>query len=202
MFWLHYIFLLAIFPIKLLLLILTPNLWQWSPQTVSCATIAATHSHLASNNSISPLQWCLLSWPLSSHDVSPPQSCFIQNCHLLLPLLFVVWSGLGMSGIFWFVLIDLHEIWSWSRHLWYPCPSWAWDSLDETRSVSCSEIFHFKIVTSFFLSWFLFCLHPPFPTPASSIITKENFISISHLISHVVFTLNAACILACMGWIN
>ena len=129
MFWLYYIFYLPFLWIKLLLLILTPNLWQWSPQTVFCATIAATHSHLASNNSISPLQWCLLSWPLFSHDVSPPQSCFIQNCHLFLPLLFVVWSGLGMSGIFWFVLIDLHEIWLWLRHLWYPCPSWAWTLL-------------------------------------------------------------------------
>ena len=32
------------------------------------------------------------------------------------------------------------------------------DSLDKTRSVSCSEIFHFKIVTSYFLSCLLFDL--------------------------------------------
>ena len=30
------------------------------------------------------------------------------------------------------------------------------DSLDEMRSVSCSEIFHFKIVPSIFLSCLLF----------------------------------------------
>ena len=36
--------LLTIFSIKLLLLILTPDLWEWSPKTIFWATIAATHS--------------------------------------------------------------------------------------------------------------------------------------------------------------
>ncbi len=134
------------FSIKLLLLIHMPDMWKWSPQTIFWATISA------SNNSISPLQWCLLSWSLSSHDVSPPQSCFIQNCDLLLPLLFVVWSGLRMSGYFlicmdwfaWNVIVVASFV--------VPMSIVGMVSLDEKRSVSFSEIFHFKIVTSFFLS--------------------------------------------------
>jgi len=51
MFWLYCNALLTIFSIKLLLLILTPDLWQWSPQTIFWATIAATHSRLLREDS-------------------------------------------------------------------------------------------------------------------------------------------------------
>ena len=44
MFWLYCNVLLTIFSIKLLLLILTPDLWQWSPQTFFCPAVAATCS--------------------------------------------------------------------------------------------------------------------------------------------------------------
>ena len=81
---------------------------------VICGTHVLREHGLSWQNEI-----CFLLWNLS-----------IQNRPHHLPFLFVAFElDWGEVVIFWFLLIDLHEIWSWLRHLWYPCPSWAWTLL-------------------------------------------------------------------------
>ena len=94
--------------------------------------------------------------PSFLHDVSPP---------LLSCLLFELdW---GEVVIFWFVLIGLHEIWSWSRHLWYPRPSWAWKLLTKRDLFLALKSFISKLsppsssLDSSFVSIHHFQLLPP-----------------------------------------
>ena len=50
----------------------------------------------------------------------------LKICLLVLPLLVVVWTGLGERGYFltWIELICI-KLGSWSHQLWYQCPSWT-----------------------------------------------------------------------------